>query len=291
MVLRARAISIFMKSDYVEVDGYRFHYYRDGDQGPKIVLLHGLSSAHSALNWKPFIKSTHQDYQLLALDLIGLGKTSDPKEPMGLEKQAELIQKALNKIGFNEYSLIGYSWGAALAYRLASLYPKAVQKLVLVDFTPQIHDDPKHVDIDPTVPFKFESKETAIRCLEEKIPYSFTPMWGKLGGDGFWDDNLGYFLEEDENGVWSILSHASRQKNLIHDGNGWKYFENIRCPTLFIRGSESHLALMEDVEKMKDIMTDLKIITVEGAGHALPDTHRKEFEKAIRDFIPFNSNR
>ena len=97
-----------MKSDYVEVEGYCFHYYREGDQGPKIVLLHGLGPIFSALNWKPFIKSTHRDYQVLALDLIGLGKTSDPKEPMGVEKQAVLIQKALNKIGFNEYSLIGY---------------------------------------------------------------------------------------------------------------------------------------------------------------------------------------
>jgi len=280
-----------MKSDYVEVDGYRFHYYRDGEKGPKLVLLHGLSSAHSALNWKPFIKSTHRDYQLLALDLIGLGKTSDPKEPMGLEIQAELIQKALNIIGFKEYSLIGYSWGAAIAYRFASLYPNAVQKLVLVDFTPQIHDDPKHIDLDLTFPSKFESKETAIRYLEEKIPYSFTPWWGKLGGDGFWDDNLEYFLEEDENGGWRVLSHASRRVNLIHDGNGWKYFKNIRCSILFIRGSESYLALREDVEKMKEIRADLKIFTVEGAGHALPDTHRKDFEKSIRDFIPFNSNR
>ena len=196
----------------------------------------------------------------------------------------------MNAIGFNEYSLIGYSWGAAIAYRLASLYPEAVQKLVVVDFTPQIHDDPKPVDIDPTVPFKFETKEEAIRHLEEKIPYGFTFWWGKFGG-GFWDDNLEYFLEEDENGVWRTLSHASRQRNLVHDGNGWKYFENIRCPTLLIRGSESHLALLEDVEKMREIMPDLKVFTVEGAGHALPDTHRKDFEKSIRDFIPSNINR
>jgi coenzyme F420-reducing hydrogenase beta subunit len=53
-----------------------------------------------------------------------------------------------------------------------------------------------------------------------------------------------------------------------------------------IRGSESHLAVVEEVNKMKVMMGDLIVETIDGADHSVPITHAEEFEKVIREFIP-----
>lgn len=275
-----------MRSGFVEVEGYSFHYYIEGTSGPKLVLLHGLSPFASAFSWKPLIESTKNDYQVLALDLIGHGKTSDPQEPLHLEQQAELIHKALTSIGFNEYSLIGFSWGAVISFRLASLYPNSVKSLVIADMAPEVHEEPKQVNQDLTVPYMFEDREKAIHYLEERVPDDTEWAFGSNSGEGYWRENLSLLLEEDSDDSWNTISHPSRHTNLFHDGDGWKYFEKIVCPTLLFRGSLSPYATDEKVERMKEIMDGLRVVTVEGAGHIVPLTHREEFEKAVRDYIP-----
>lgn len=265
-----------MKSGFVDVDEHRIHYHLYGESGPKIVLLHGFGHFNQSLNFKNFLENMSDSYRILAFDLLGHGKSSNPISTIGNEQHARIMHLAAVELGYTKYNLIGYSFGGRTAIRLAALYSDSVEKLVIVDITPRTHDSPTPVRLEDGIPFQFEDVESAVDWLSKRYPDYPRAFWyGAL-------DSV-FFREAD--GTWRMSSHPSRKTHLIMDGDGWSFFKNIRVPTMIFRGSDSDSAVREEVEKMKKIMDGLEVVTIEGADHNVPFTHPDQFEKAIRDFI------
>ncbi len=266
-----------MKSDFIEVNKHRIRYHEYGNRGPKIVLLHGFGHFTQSLNFKNFLENMSDSYQVLALDLLAHGKSSNPLSPIGYERHARIMHQAAIELGYAKYNLIGYSFGGRISMRLASLYGENIEKLVIVDITPVTYVNPQQVTGEQDIPFEFKDTESAIDWISERFPG--IPR-------AFWYGNLDNLFFREENDAWSMSSHPSRKTNLVQDGDGWSYFKNISVPTLIIRGSESHSAVVEEVDRMKAIMGNLVVETIIGADHNVPFTHTEEFKKAIRGFIP-----
>ena len=266
-----------MESGFVEVDEYRVRYHLRGESGPGIVLLHGYGHFGQSLNFSRFMEDMSDSYRVLALDLLGHGGSSDPASPMGFERHATIMHRAATELGYASYSLIGYSFGGRMAMRLASLHGEAVERLVIVDVTPRTHPSAQRVTDEPGVPLVFRDVESAVDWLSGRSPG--VPR-------AFWYANLGSLFFPEGGGGWRMSSHPSRKTHLVMDGDGWCYFGDISVPTMLIRGSESDSAPAEEVERMKETMEDLVVVTIEGADHSVPFTHPEEFEGEIREFIP-----
>ncbi len=265
-----------MTSGFVEVDEHRIRYHEYGERGPKIVLLHGFGHFSQSLNFKNFLENMSDSYQVLAFDLLAHGKSSDPLSPIGYEQHAGIMHQAAIELGYTKYNLIGYSFGGRISMRLASLHGENIEKLVIVDITPRTFVTPQQVTSEQDIPFEFRDTESAVDWVSERfhgIPRAF------------WYGNLDYLFFK-ENGVWRMSSHPIRKTQLVQDGDGWRYFKDIKVPTMIVRGSESHSAVEEEVDRMRMLMGDLLVETIEGADHGVPFTHAEEFEKAIREFIP-----
>ena len=65
----------------------------------------------------------------------------------------------------------------------------------------------------------------------------------------------------------------------------WPYVERMRSPTLMILGSESTLVTEETVKRMKRTLPYLKVVTVQGATHMVPQDKPEEFEGHLRAFL------
>ncbi|MCW4050111.1 MAG: alpha/beta hydrolase [Candidatus Bathyarchaeota archaeon] len=265
-----------MKSGFVEVDEHRIRYYKYGERGPKIVLLHGFGHFTQSLNFKNFLENMSDSYQILAFDLLAHGKSSNPLSPIGYEQHAGIMHQAAIELGYTKYNLIGYSFGGMISMRLASLYGENIEKLVIVDITPRTYATPQHVTSEQDIPFEFRDTESAVDWISERLPD--VPR-------AFWYGNLDSLFFKEENDAWSMSSHPSRKTQLVQDGDGWRYFKNIKVPTMIVRGSESHSAVEEEVDRMTMLMSDLHVETIDGADHNVPFTHSDQFEKAIREFI------
>jgi pimeloyl-ACP methyl ester carboxylesterase len=264
-----------MKSGFLELNEHRIRYHECGERGPKIVLLHGFGYFTQSLNFKNFLENMSDSYQVLAFDLLAHGKSSNPTSPTGYEQHARILHLAAVELGYTKYNLVGYSFGGRISMRLASLYSEDIEKLVIVDITPRTYITPQRVTIETSIPNKFIDMESAVEWISNRYPD--TPR-------AFWYSSLDSLFFKENNGAWSMSSHPSRKTHLIIDGDGWRYFKNIKAPTMLIKGSKSHLAV-EGVDKMKELMNSLIIKTIDGADHNVPFTHSGEFEKAIRDFI------
>src|SRR6476469_4398942 len=94
------------------------HVHRVG-AGEPLVLLHGLGESH--IGWRPVIDALSQEYDVIAVDLPGFGRS--PALPAAVSPTAVNLAAAVNRtldaLGVGAYHVAGYSLGARVAIHLA----------------------------------------------------------------------------------------------------------------------------------------------------------------------------
>jgi pimeloyl-ACP methyl ester carboxylesterase len=134
-------------SDFIDLKGMAVHVR---DEGPRadaapIVLLHGTSA--SLHTWEGWAKALRKERRVITLDLPGFGLTGPfagqyPRDDYRGDVMARFVIDVLDQLGVARFVVGGNSMGGEIAWRIASLAPERVQRLILVDtsgtlFTPE----------------------------------------------------------------------------------------------------------------------------------------------------------
>jgi len=110
--------------------GAGLHYTRSGS-GPPVVLVHGANGTSS--DFPPgLIADLARDHTVLALDRPGHGWSDAPSGPLGLEPNAAAVLALVRELGLGPATVVGHSYGAAVALRAALDAPDAVRHVVAV---------------------------------------------------------------------------------------------------------------------------------------------------------------
>lgn len=119
--------------EFAEAGGVRLHYQLTGPQdAPAVLVLHGASGN---LNEPKFaLSEALREYRVLWLDRPGLGWS---ERPVGggdwtPGREAALIAELLEILSLQDVSVIGHSWGGAIAARLMMDHPDQITSGVLV---------------------------------------------------------------------------------------------------------------------------------------------------------------
>lgn len=121
------------RSRFVELDGVRVHYEEAGAaDAPAIVLIHGFCA--STLVWRDvLVPLAEAGFRVVALDLVGYGFSDKPRRwAYTVEAQARIVVRLLDALGIERASLVGSSYGGAVASVCALDYAERVERLVLV---------------------------------------------------------------------------------------------------------------------------------------------------------------
>ncbi len=98
--------------------------------GHTVVLLHGNNFA--GFYFTPVIDVLSKaGFRVIVPDQIGYGRSSKPIAPYNFNSQARNTFLILQKEQIERAMVVGHSMGGMLAARLATQYPKAVERLVL----------------------------------------------------------------------------------------------------------------------------------------------------------------
>ena len=121
-------------SHFVNVDGIRIHFQEFGDSSnPSIVLIHGYTA--SLYVWHkvaPLLSDA--GFHVVALDLVGFGYTSKPRWfEYTIGAQARIVSRFMQRLGIGRATIVGSSYGGAVAMTLTLDYSGSVEKLVLLD--------------------------------------------------------------------------------------------------------------------------------------------------------------
>jgi pimeloyl-ACP methyl ester carboxylesterase len=108
-------------------DGRRLAYRRRSGRGRPLVLVHGLMDCSAG--WEALARATHRP--VVAFDLPGMGGSAAPSAPRIAAFAADLAT-GLERLGIRDFTLVGHSFGGAVATALAELIPTEVAALVLL---------------------------------------------------------------------------------------------------------------------------------------------------------------
>jgi pimeloyl-ACP methyl ester carboxylesterase len=72
----------------------------------------------------------------VAFDAPGTGRSETPPLPLTITALAELAEQVLDRLGYEEVDVLGYSFGGIVAQHLARRAPQRVRRLLLVATTP-----------------------------------------------------------------------------------------------------------------------------------------------------------
>lgn len=101
--------------------------------GKTAVLLHGKN--FSGFYWKQIAQDLKaKGYRVIIPDQIGFGKSSKPKNYQYSFAQFALNTKnILESLKIDRFILVGHSMGGMLAVTMANMYPKEIEKLILIN--------------------------------------------------------------------------------------------------------------------------------------------------------------
>jgi 2-hydroxymuconate-semialdehyde hydrolase len=119
------------------VDGIDTNYHDAGtdvDGRPPVLLLHGSGPGVSAwANWRTVLPGLSRGHRILAPDIVGFGYTDRPDGfAYTRENWVAHLLGFLDALDLPKVSLVGNSFGGALALWLASTHPERVHRLVLM---------------------------------------------------------------------------------------------------------------------------------------------------------------
>lgn len=116
----------------IDANGTRIAYTTAGENGPKVVLIHGLGGSADA-TYGDVIDRLSSEFQVLAFDNRGVGGSAVPDGPYALADFARDAYALMRAAGFDRAHVVGHSLGGMIAEQLAVDHPDAVLSLVIAD--------------------------------------------------------------------------------------------------------------------------------------------------------------
>jgi pimeloyl-ACP methyl ester carboxylesterase len=98
---------------------------------PVVLLIHGMVSDSTTWN-RAAAQLADLGHRVLAPDLLGHGDSDKPADGYELPDFADSLAALLTELGARQATVVGHSFGGAVAMQLAFDHPELVRRLVLV---------------------------------------------------------------------------------------------------------------------------------------------------------------
>lgn len=112
--------------------GVRLAYALTGEQGPAIVLIHGLGGSAQA-TYGDVVPILQSEMRVLAFDNRGVGDSERPAGAYSLEAFARDTREVMRAADIERAHIVGHSLGGMIAQQFALDYPDAALSLTLAD--------------------------------------------------------------------------------------------------------------------------------------------------------------
>lgn len=119
----------------LKVDGISLYYELTGE-GQPVLFIHGLGS--SVRDWQPQVDFFSRQYQVLAYDVRGHGRSDKPPGPYSVPLFAADTAELIQALEIEPCHVVGMSMGGWIAYQLAVDKPELLKSLVIVNATPDL---------------------------------------------------------------------------------------------------------------------------------------------------------
>lgn len=115
---------------YVEVEPGVRVFVQDLGEGRPVLLLPGFGLNHEV--WDAQVRLLARSHRVLCVDLRGTGRSDKPLGGYGIERLALDVERVLDELDLRALTLVGWSFGGQVAFRVAASAADRVAQLALV---------------------------------------------------------------------------------------------------------------------------------------------------------------
>lgn len=241
-VIRAGMLLTGAHEGICDVDGFPIHYYRAGDRGTPIILIHGLGG--SAEGWVTLIPLLSQKYTVYALDLPGFGETPLAPEGMDLHTHVLYVERFIIALGYPRVTLVGNSLGGWIATHFAARHPERVEHLYLLN-SAGLKREGAHTPYAPT-------REAALLSMQRMWNYSL-PVPGFVLDAMIQNSQRPAYAGFIQTYEWEVELDA--------------VLPQVQVPTTIIWGTRDHLLPIACAYDLHAGIAHSELILLPGVGH------------------------
>ncbi len=286
--------------EQIVANGIKLHVARAGE-GPLILFLHGFPDYWAC--WRAQLEYfASKGYTAVAPDLRGFNLSDKPAEVEQYRAKhvmADVAALAAKYGDGGKFTLVAHDWGGAVAWGLAIARPELLSRLVICNsphpyrFWRELCDNPAQQQASDYF-LLFRQPGKAERVLSEN---NFERLWGMIQGD--WGGGGG---TEREDFVAAMSQPGALTGGLNYyratpvyppkgDDPGARKLALepkdtvVRVPTLVIWGEQDRALLPSLLDGLDEVVPDLKVVRVPGAGHWVMRQQPDLVNREIEDFI------
>lgn len=270
-------------SGFVEVDGIRVHYQEFGDSSdPTLVLIHGFTA--STYVWRSVAPAlAEQGFHVIAPDLPGFGFSEKPSWfDYSIGAHARIVQRMMNRLGIGKATIVGSSYGGAVAMWVTLDNPERVAKLVLAGAV--CNNEPKKNPIlrlaalpgvgEAMTPFLLDSKA----FIRFRVQNTFDPS------------NHHLITDERISSIQRPIAAADGHRSVLLTSRNWNAERIqrdaglIEQPTLLIWGEHDRVIPLEDGEWLYDNVLNSRLVVLKDCGHLPMEESPATFIDLVTEF-------
>jgi pimeloyl-ACP methyl ester carboxylesterase len=268
----------------------RLHYAVWGDESnAPLLLIHG--NRDHARTWDDVAARLVADYCVYAVDLRGHG---DSEWAIGgqysLPEFVLDIAMLARELSRDPLTIVSHSLGGAVALEYAGVYPDTVRKLVAIEGLGPRVGEPTPASIrmrnwiedlrefDRRVPRRYATVDDAVSRMREENPHLTPEMARHLTIHGSRRNDDGTLSWKFDN---YVRLHSPYEFNIAEAREIWN---QIRCPVLLVRGSESWAADPETDGKASAFHC-YESVLIKDAGHWVHHDQLDAFMDVVTDFL------
>lgn len=255
----------------LEVDGLQIHYSVEG-QGEPVVLIHGFV-ANRQMQWAlPGITSALvKDFQVIALDNRGHGRSSKPHDPQkyGLQMVHD-VARILDQLKLPKAHLVGYSMGGLITAKFATTYPQRVLTATVGGIGWFKPDTPTRLE---ELAKSLETEQSLEPLLLSLTPPGAPPPTKQQ----IQQFNVMMFSLGNDPKALAAVARGMRQFSITEEE-----FKQCRVPMQFIIGTKDPLNV--GLQEAKALRPDIRVVLLEGANH-MDAFQKPEFLQRVREFL------
>jgi 2-succinyl-6-hydroxy-2,4-cyclohexadiene-1-carboxylate synthase len=249
--------------------------------GDALLLLHGFTG--SKQTWKPFMQEWSKQYKVIAVDLIGHGRTDSPPDASryDIEQVAKDMIALLQVLHVGKAHVLGYSMGGRVALTMACLYPSRIQSLIVESTTAGLRTEEERV---------FRREQDAILAMNIEL----------FGVEKFVDEWERIPLFESHQSLPAETKEALRAErleqspiglanSLLGMGTGsqpswWDILHSVHLPVTVLCGEwdNKFCLLADELEKSLPCAKKIKVLQ---AGHAIHVEQLEKFDTIVMDCL------
>ncbi len=245
----------------LHVRGADIYYEAHGNESdPVLLFLHGALGNIEDLNGI-VSQIPGNKFRIVGIDNRGHGKSTLGNEDLSYELLQEEVEAVLRHLGIDKLTIIGFSNGGTVAYRLAVFSKLKVERLVTIG-APWSSEHIEHL----REPYSALTSE----MWRQQCPADYA-KFEQLSPESDFDRIFKQAIQ-----MALDTSSKSRPNQNV---------EHISCPVLALRGENDPVVSQSNLDELVALLKNGRAVNIPNAGHEAFLDQLAELIKPIREFL------